>query len=82
MAAVVDLTRVMTEHSSSIAAEVAPANASVWTRIMPRLWLNPSFKFPVRYECMMVLCVYGGVWWCMVVYGGVWWCICVYSGVW
>jgi hypothetical protein len=43
-----DLTRVMTEHSSSIAAEVAPANASVWTRIMPRLWLNPSFKFPVR----------------------------------
>jgi hypothetical protein len=48
MAAVVDLTRVMTEHSSSIAAEVAPANASVWTRIMPRLWLNPSFKFPVR----------------------------------
>lgn len=60
MAAVVDLTHVMTEHSS-IAAQVQPANASAWSRIMPRLWLNPSFKFPVRYECMMVLCVYGGV---------------------
>jgi hypothetical protein len=81
MAAVGDLTHVMTEHSS-IAAQVQPANGSAWSRIMPRLWLNPSFKFPVRYECMMVLCVYGGVWWCMVVYGDVWWCICVYSGVW
>ena len=70
MAAVVDLTHVMTEHSS-IASQVQPANGSGWSRIMPRLWLNPSFKFPVRYECMMVLCVYGGVWWCMVVYGDV-----------
>jgi hypothetical protein len=79
MAAVMDLTKVMTEHSS-IAAQVQPADASAWSRIMPRLWLNPSFKFPVRYECMMVVCVCGGVWWCMVVYGGVWWCMLVYCG--
>jgi hypothetical protein len=52
MAAVVELTQVMTGHST-IAAQL-PAPASGWSRIMPRLWLNASFKFPVRYECMMV----------------------------
>ena len=52
MAAVVELTQVMTGHSN-IAAQL-PAPAAGWSRIMPGLWLNASFKFPVRYECMMV----------------------------
>jgi hypothetical protein len=73
MAAVVDLKQVMTDHSN-IAAQDAPAhsNALVWSRIMPRLWLNPSFKFPVRYECMYDVCmvVYGDVLWVH----GAWWC--------
>jgi hypothetical protein len=53
MAAVVELTQVMTGHSN-VAAELQPANANAWSRLMPTLWLNPSFKFPVRYERMMV----------------------------
>ena len=50
MAAVVELTNVMTGHSDVVAAESQPANGHAWSRIMPRLWLNPSFKFPVRFE--------------------------------
>jgi hypothetical protein len=53
MAAVVELTQVMTGHSN-VEAELQPANVNAWSRLMPRLWLNPSFKFPVRYERMMV----------------------------
>ena len=65
MAAVVDLKQVMTDHSNIAAHDApAPSNALAWSRIMPRLWLNPSFRFPVRYECMYDVC--------MVVYGGVW----------
>jgi hypothetical protein len=71
MAAVVELTQVVTGHST-ITAQLQPANASAWSRIMPRLWLDASFKFPVRYECSWCYV-------CMVVYGGVWWCM---AGAW
>jgi hypothetical protein len=50
MAAVVELTNVMSGHSNVVAVELQPANAHAWSRLMPRLWLNPSFKFPVRFE--------------------------------
>jgi len=66
MAAVVELTNVMTGHSDVVAAESQPANGHAWSRIMPRLWLNPSFKFPVRFERARTrVCV--GVRWCRVV---------------
>jgi hypothetical protein len=47
MAAVENLTQVMSSQSN-VAAQGQP---SAWTRIMR---INPSWTFPVRYECMMV----------------------------
>ena len=46
MEAVVQLTHVITGVSNT-AAQLQPTATNAWARIMPRLWLNPTFKFPV-----------------------------------
>jgi hypothetical protein len=47
MDAVVNLTEIMTGTSQHPAAQLLPTAANAWARILPRLWIDSTFKFPV-----------------------------------
>ena len=46
MQAVEHLTKVITGESNSI-AQIRPDSANAWSRIMPRMWIDSAFRFPV-----------------------------------